>query len=58
MTPLYPARASRVRKARWPSRCQLCRDLIRVGQQIGKTPVGWCHVACIINRAKKLETAR
>jgi hypothetical protein len=51
-------RASRVRTARWPSRCLLCNDLIRVGHRIGKTPIGWCHVDCIINRAKKLETAK
>jgi hypothetical protein len=50
-------RASRVRKARWPSRCLLCRDLIRVGDHIGKTPIGWCHVTCIIDRAKKLVKA-
>jgi hypothetical protein len=46
--------ASRVRKARWPSRCLLCRDLIRVGERIGKTPIGWCHVTCIIDKARKL----
>jgi hypothetical protein len=34
----------------------LCGDLIRVGHRIGKTPIGWCHVECIINKARKLVT--
>jgi len=43
-------------RARHPSTCPLCRGLIRVGHQIGRTPVGWCHTSCIIDRAKQLET--
>ena len=49
-------KASRVMRARHPSTCPLCRGLIRVGHQIGRTPVGWCHTSCIIDRAKQLET--
>jgi hypothetical protein len=52
-----PALASRVIKARRPGRCPLCRDLIRAGQQIGKTPIGWSHTSCIINKAKELVKA-
>ena len=50
----HKLRASRVMKARWPSRCPLCRDLIRVGHHIGKTPLGWSHVGCILDRARQL----
>jgi hypothetical protein len=46
-----PARASRVMKARRESLCLLCWQPIRVGQQIGKAPIGWCHTSCIIDRA-------
>jgi hypothetical protein len=49
--------ASRVRKARKTSTCLLCRQPVYVGQQIGKTPVGWSHTSCIIEAAKKLVTA-
>jgi hypothetical protein len=44
-------------KARRTSRCQLCHDLVWVGQQIGRTPVGWCHTQCIIERARQLRPA-
>jgi hypothetical protein len=47
-------RATRIAKARWVDRCPLCRGLIKVGHQIGKTPVGWCHTECIIEAARKL----
>ena len=41
--------ASRVRKARKPGVCALCRAPVLVGQQIGKTTIrGWCHTSCII----------
>jgi hypothetical protein len=43
--------ASRVMKARRESLCLLCWQPIRVGQQIGKAPIGWCHTSCIIDRA-------
>jgi hypothetical protein len=58
MIPLYPVRAARIRKARRTSTCLLCHQPVYVGDQIGKTPIGWCHTSCIINRAKKLETAQ
>ena len=44
-------RASRVMKARTASICPLCLGPVNVGQQIGRTPIGWCHTACIINAA-------
>jgi hypothetical protein len=52
--PLYPARTDRVMKARKTSTCPICRQYVTVGQQIGLTPVGWCHVGCIIAKARKL----
>jgi hypothetical protein len=53
-----PLLASRVMKARKPSRCPLCRDLVHVGQQIGRTPIGWCHTQCIINKAHAMAATR
>jgi hypothetical protein len=50
------ALATRVRKARHPGHCPLCRGLIHVGQQIGKTPIGWSHTSCIIEAAKLVTT--
>ena len=46
--------ARRVMKARKTSTCLLCRQLVSVGQQIGRTPIGWCHTACIIEAAHQL----
>ena len=54
MIPLYPARASRVMKARKTSTCRICRQPVHIGQQIGRTPAGWCHVGCIIAKAREL----
>jgi hypothetical protein len=48
---------TRVMKARHESLCLLCWQPIRIGQQIGKAPIGWCHVACIIDRARHLTTS-
>lgn len=45
--------ASRVMKARKTSTCPLCRKLISRGQQIGRTPIGWCHTQCIIEEATR-----
>ncbi len=42
---------ARVIRARKTSRCLLCRQLVSVGQQIGRTPLGWCHTQCIIEAA-------
>ena len=47
-------KAARVMKARTTSRCPLCQQLVNVGQQIGRTPVGWCHTQCIIEAAHKI----
>lgn len=44
----------RVMKARGESVCPMCRGPVRVGQQIGRTPVGWSHVRCIIAAAQKI----
>jgi hypothetical protein len=49
------ALATRVRKARRSGSCSICRLPVTIGQQIGRTPVGWCHTECIIDRAKKLD---
>jgi hypothetical protein len=46
--------ATRVMKARRESLCLLCWQPIRIGQQIGKAPIGWCHTSCIIDRALAL----
>jgi hypothetical protein len=35
-------------KARKASRCPLCHGKVAIGQQIGRTPIGWCHTGCII----------
>jgi len=48
-------RAERVIKARRTGTCHICHQLVKIGDQIGKTPVGWCHVGCIIDRALTLE---
>jgi len=37
-------------KARHAGMCALCRHAISIGQQIGKTPAGWCHTRCIIDQ--------
>jgi hypothetical protein len=29
----------------------MCWQPVTIGQQIGKTPVGWCHTQCIIEAA-------
>lgn len=50
-------KASRVKRARKTSTCPLCHCLIKVGYQIGRTPVGWCHTGCIIRAARKLANA-
>lgn len=52
-----PARASRVMKARRTSVCPLCHAPVTVGQQIAKTPVGWCHTGCVIDCAHQLTTS-
>jgi hypothetical protein len=41
-------KATRVMKARKVSRCALCGAQIRVNEQIGKTPRGWAHCACVL----------
>jgi hypothetical protein len=43
--------ADRVIKARRTSTCPMCRQLVTIGQQIGRTPTGWCHTQCIIEAA-------
>jgi predicted RNA binding protein YcfA (HicA-like mRNA interferase family) len=47
-------RASWVMKARGQSTCPMCQRTINRGQQIGLTPIGWSHVACIIKAARAL----
>jgi hypothetical protein len=49
--------ATRVMKARRPGTCPLCRQAVTVGQQIGRTPAGWCHTECIIGKAKDKHVA-
>jgi hypothetical protein len=43
--------ADRVIKARRTSTCPLCWQPVTIGQQIGRTPTGWCHTQCIIEAA-------
>jgi len=40
--------ADRVRKARRPGTCTVCRAPIRIGHPIAHLakPAGWCHVGC------------
>jgi hypothetical protein len=49
--------ATRVMRARRPGMCPLCGQLVTVGQQIGRTPVGWCHTSCIIEAVHKMTPA-
>jgi hypothetical protein len=46
--------ADRVIKARRTSTCRICHQLVRVGDRIGRTPTGWAHVGCIIERGQAL----
>lgn len=43
-----PLLASRTLKARRRGTCALCPGAVATGQRIGLTPLGWCHVACIV----------
>jgi hypothetical protein len=51
-------RASRVMRARRLGTCALCHAGVTVGQQIGRTPIGWCHTQCIIERALGVATSK
>jgi hypothetical protein len=33
--------------------CAICRNQIRVGQEIAKTTIGWSHTDCVISRARR-----
>jgi hypothetical protein len=52
------ALASRVIKAGHPGRCSLCGDLIHRGRQIGRTPLGWSHVRCVIRAVQVIASVR
>jgi hypothetical protein len=52
------ALATRVRKARRPGWCSVCRVAIRVGEPIARLikPAGWCHVGCVPIVARTLAS--
>jgi hypothetical protein len=43
------ALATRVRKARHPGSCSVCRLPVTIGQPIARLikPTGWAHVRCV-----------
>jgi len=45
-----PELADRVMRARRETQCPACLGWIRVGDQIGRTTLGWLHVRCVISR--------
>ena len=51
------ALATRVRKARRPGVCTVCRVPITIGQPIARLikPAGWCHLGCVPAVARTLR---
>jgi hypothetical protein len=52
------ALAVRVRKARRPGWCSICRLPVTIGQPIARLirPAGWCHVGCVPAVARALRS--
>jgi hypothetical protein len=52
------ALATRVRKARRPGSCSICRLAITIGQPIARLikPAGWCHLGCVPVVARTLRS--